>query len=244
VDTVLADMADGRLFMAQQAVGAGLADGVATRDEILAALRKRAQRGDRTYFAPYPGRTQPMPPKGQATLPAPRRVEAAEPKDPNTMHDILQPAVAAMPAAEFAAALATQHPDFAAALRAQGADAERQRIADVRKQALPGHEALIERLATDGKTTGPEAAVAVLNAERELGATRRKDLAADAPAPLPGAQTDTGAQDTPAPTKPAAGSHAGAKALAQRIATKQAEARATGRDLSAVEALALVQQEQ
>jgi hypothetical protein len=48
-----------------------------------------------------------------------------------------------------------------------GAAAERQRIIDVRAQLIPGHEALIEEMANDGKTTGPEAAVKILAAEKE-----------------------------------------------------------------------------
>ena len=47
-----------------------------------------------------------------------------------------------------------------------GAAAERQRIIDVRSQSIAGHEALIEEMVNDGKTTGPEAAVKVLAAEK------------------------------------------------------------------------------
>ncbi|MGV0961792.1 MAG: head maturation protease, ClpP-related [Limnohabitans sp.] len=57
------------------------------------------------------------------------------------------------------------------AAKREGAEAERQRIADVRAQAIPGHEALIETLAADGKTTGPEAAMAIVAAEKKLRAT-------------------------------------------------------------------------
>jgi hypothetical protein len=70
---------------------------------------------------------------------------------------------------------------------AEGARAERERIAAVRAQALPGHEALIEQLAADGKTTGPEAATAVLAAERQLRATAATAHRADAPAAAPAA---------------------------------------------------------
>lgn len=55
-----------------------------------------------------------------------------------------------------------------AAGRKAGADAERTRILSVNEQLVPGHEALIKQLAFDGHTTGPEAAVQVLAAEREL----------------------------------------------------------------------------
>jgi hypothetical protein len=51
---------------------------------------------------------------------------------------------------------------------ASGADAERKRIQSVEAQLIPGHEALISTLKYDGKTTGPEAAVQVLDAERKL----------------------------------------------------------------------------
>jgi len=56
-------------------------------------------------------------------------------------------------------------PDLAA-VRTEAAAAERQRINDVRAQSLPGHEALVEQLAFDGKTTGAEAAIQILAAER------------------------------------------------------------------------------
>ena len=49
---------------------------------------------------------------------------------------------------------------------ASGAKAERDRITGVRATALPGHEALVEKLAFDGKTTPAEAALAVNAAHR------------------------------------------------------------------------------
>ena len=89
--------------------------------------------------------------------------------------------------------LREEHPEIAQALVAEGeaqgklagAEAERQRIRDVEAQALAGHEALINTLKFDGKTTGAEAAIQVLNAERATRAKRADALAADAPAALP-----------------------------------------------------------
>jgi capsid assembly protease len=63
--------------------------------------------------------------------------------------------------------------------KAMGAAAERQRITDVRAQLIPGHEALIEQLAMDGKTTGPEAAAKVVAAEKALGVARLAALKDD-----------------------------------------------------------------
>lgn len=89
--------------------------------------------------------------------------------------------------------LAQDQPALVAELRAQGAQAERDRVLAVQAQALPGHEALIARLAADGVTTGPEAAVAVLAAERALGANRAQALHDDAPSAVSFVATnDTG----------------------------------------------------
>jgi hypothetical protein len=59
------------------------------------------------------------------------------------------------------------HADGKAEGMTAGAAAERQRIMDVRSQLIVGHEALIEEMVNDGKTTGPEAAVRILSAEKE-----------------------------------------------------------------------------
>lgn len=85
-----------------------------------------------------------------------------------------------------------------AAATAEGATAERERIKSVQAQALPGHDKLIAELMFDGKTTGPQAAVAVLNAERALRGAAAVQLAADAPAPVAAAATpliEAAAQD-------------------------------------------------
>ena len=77
---------------------------------------------------------------------------------------------------------------------AEGATQERARIQAVRAQALPGHEALIETLAFDGKTTGDQAAAAVLAAERQAIAARAH--AADAPNAAPNGAKGANAEDT------------------------------------------------
>lgn len=96
--------------------------------------------------------------------------------------------------------IAENHPDIAQAFvaegvasvdltaaRAEAAEAERNRIKAVQAQLLPGHEALIATLMFDGKTTGEQAAVQVLKAEREAGGTALAQLKAGAPAPAPAA---------------------------------------------------------
>ena len=91
---------------------------------------------------------------------------------------------------ELAAKFVADNAEAAAIVRAEGAEAERARISAVREQNMPGHEALIEALAFDGKTTGPEAAVKVLAAERARISGAASSRASDAPAPVPTAGSD------------------------------------------------------
>ncbi len=65
-----------------------------------------------------------------------------------------------------------------------GAETERQRIQDVESQCIPGHESLIAGLKYDGKTTGPEAAVKVLAAEKEVRVNFHKDMKEGAVKPM------------------------------------------------------------
>ena len=97
------------------------------------------------------------------------------------------------------ASISADHPDIANALRAEGRAAaesehteqlatatsdggnqERARIQAVLDQSLPGHDVLVQELAFDGKTSGPEAAVAVLQAQRTKHATQTNNIVADA----------------------------------------------------------------
>lgn len=52
--------------------------------------------------------------------------------------------------------------------RVEGAKAERDRIRAVESQLIPGHERLIQGLKWDGETTGEQAAVQILAAEKKL----------------------------------------------------------------------------
>ena len=100
---------------------------------------------------------------------------------------------------ELAAKFVAENTEAAAILRAEGAEAERARIQAVREQTMPGHEALIEALAFDGKTTGPEAAVQVLAAEKARVSGAAAARAADAPEPV---ATATEPEEQPAAAAP------------------------------------------
>lgn len=199
---------EARTYRGAEAVSAGLAHRVATTDQLIAELA-----------AMRPART-----RGQ-----PARTPASQ--GDTRMEGIQSGAVAEqLPAAITQADVERARAEG----RQEGADAERARIQAVEAQALPGHEALIAQMKFDGKTTGPEAAVQVLAAERQRAAARAADLHADAPAPV-GFQADNGVAAAPQAQSP--------RALASAIETKQAEAAARGQKLSAAQALQIVKQE-
>lgn len=68
--------------------------------------------------------------------------------------------------------------------REAGAEAERGRIQSVLGKGIPGHEALVNELAFDGRTTGPEAAEKILEAEAALRKTKQASFVSDTPAPV------------------------------------------------------------
>lgn len=172
-ETVLSDFGKGGVLVGQDAVNAGLADRLGSLESLIAELNGG------TPSTTHRG-------KSMAT------------KDAIT-RDVL----------------ATENPELLAALieegrqaglaegMATGAAAERQRIQDVQAQALPGHEALIQALAYDGKTSGAEAAIQVINAEKALGASRMATRQAELPKPLPfAAADDADEQKTDKPAAP------------------------------------------
>lgn len=168
-DAVVADMADGRIFTGQQAVDAGLVDGIMTFDSMIDKLN-----ADRKSSSPrivVPGRP------AAATIPSPNKG-----KPMSSIEEIK-----------------ASHPEVASAIRAEGvaegATAERERIQAVEDQLIMGHEALITAMKFDGKSTGGDAAMAVLAAERMGRDAHAKASEAEAPKPV---------SQAPAPAVPAA----------------------------------------
>jgi signal peptide peptidase SppA len=170
-DVVLERMADGRVFVGQQAIDAGLVDGVSTVDAMAEQLATNPApyRQRRKAFAlgavpPPLGSAGAAVPSGDLTTPPPKGIVMPDDTPQALTRESLE--------RDHAALFAALRGEFTAA----GAAAERERIQAVRAQgaALPGHEALVERLAFDGVTTGPDAAVQLLQAE----ATARQGAAA------------------------------------------------------------------
>lgn len=193
VEAVLEHMADGRVFIGQQAIDAGLVDGVSSVDALIEQMATNPAAFSARRKAVVKAAGTPRQSKGagdaQTDLPS-STTETGDPMTGETKPTITR------------ASLETDHPTLFAALRTEfaavGATAERDRIVGVRKQALPGHEALVEQLAMDGKTTPAEAAMAVNEAQRAATASAAAAHRADAPAIVkPGAAPE----DKPGKTK-------------------------------------------
>lgn len=204
-DAVLEQMADGRIFVGAKAIAAGLADGFATEQDVLSALQRGRTGRVGKRAAGSAGRQQED-----------RRMNADETIKQLTMEQLKQgnPELAAALVAEGRAAgfeagkaeglaegrEAATAEGLAKGLeqgRTEGAAAERERIKAVESQALPGHAALIEQLKFDGKTTGPEAAVKILQVEKESRLIHRDKLKTDVIEPIRQGTVQAGTEADP-----------------------------------------------
>lgn len=174
---VLEHMADGRIFIGQQAVDHGLVDGIATVDAMVDRLA--------TNPAAYAARRKAVfalgaPPPLSASAGA--ALQDAQPETEGTV----------MPQADTPLSresLERDHAGLFAQLRgefsAAAATAERARIQGVLEQGrlMPGHDALVQRMAFDGTSTPEQAAMAIVAAEGQARQAAAKAHQDDAPKP-------------------------------------------------------------
>ncbi|OAO02707.1 hypothetical protein A8B76_05030 [Roseovarius indicus] len=157
---VLDRFGQGLVFSADEAVSRGLADRRGTLEALIAEL---AGRGDTTGAAPA----------------------AAAMEDPEMDWDKLT-----------AAALREHRPDIATeleeaaltgvhvnsvdedALRAEGAEAERKRLAEIDEVAVAGHDDLVAKAKADGKSTAADVALQIVKADKAAGKTHVDGLRA------------------------------------------------------------------
>lgn len=180
-EKVLERMADGRVFRGQQAVDAGLVDGVSTLDALMESMATDPAQFEKRRKAVFAVASQPSPSAGAA------------PKDTTITREketVMPQAGTANPITR--ASFEQDHAPLFAQLRGEfttlGATQERERIQAVLAlgASLPGHEKLLNTLAFDGKSTAPEASMAVLKAEGAQRAAAIKAHSDDAPAPAKG----------------------------------------------------------
>lgn len=169
-ETVLSDMADGRVFVGRDAIEAGLVDGVSTRQEAVESLATTDAHGlGRMLGAARPRSASDVAAAVTAGGESLSTVEDHSMEYTDITLDDLK----------------AQRPDLIQALTASateaGATAERERIQGIEALAMPGHEALINALKADGSTSPEVAAVKILQAEKAANATHLQNLQADAP---------------------------------------------------------------
>lgn len=108
--------------------------------------------------------------------------------------------------------LAAEAPELLKAVleegRTAGANEERARIQAVEGALIPGHEALVNSLKFDGKTSGGDAALQVLAAEKKVRENQAAALGGDAPAPVALAPASTVQPDAAAQAAAAAAARA------------------------------------
>ena len=208
-EQVLEHMAEGRVFYGQQALAGGLVDGVSTVDAMAEQLA--------TNPAPFAGRRKavfalggghaPEASAGDALAegtPEPEGAGDAHEGDPPTDpkgHPMPQGTETPQVSRE---SLERDHGSLFAQLRtefmAAGAAAELTRVKAVMAegQGMKGHEALVLALALDGKTSGAEAAQAILAAQRNEHNAHAAAHANDAPPAAPAAPAP---KDVPGKTR-------------------------------------------
>lgn len=192
VDGVLEQMADGRIFLGSKAIEAGLADGFVMEQDILAALQRGRMGGFAKRAIGSSGRQHEGASMDKKAIVESLRLEELHAMNPNLADAMVKDArdvgfAAGLKEGAAASTDVARQEGYAKGLeegKALGATAERERIKSVEAQALPGHAALIEQLKYDGTTTGPEAAVKILQHEKEARTIHRDKLKTDALAPI------------------------------------------------------------
>lgn len=176
---VLDRMADGRVFRGQQAIDAGLVDGVSTLDALVESMA--------TDPAKYTNRRKAV--FAVAALPSPSA--GAAPKDTTTTReketamsdpDNKTPVTRASFEQDHAPLFAQLRGEFLAL----GATQERERIQAVLALDAHGEKELINTLAFDGKTSAGDAALAVLKAQAARTSAAAAQHQQDAPPAAPG----------------------------------------------------------
>ncbi|OWY32016.1 S49 family peptidase [Herbaspirillum aquaticum] len=232
-EDVVQHMADGRVFIGQQAVDAGLVDGIATVDAIVQQMAADANQFSARRVAQIAAKSNTAAGAGGAlggsTSPTVASAGAAKSHDPIHEENEMPDPVATVLTRE---ALERDHAPLYAQLRtdfmAEGAASERQRILGIEAHSMPGHEALISTLKADGKTTPDQAAAQVLGAEKTKLAAMATNLKGDAPDPVK-------PTDDPQATSAKKPTHEAIAARAQEIVTAESNA---GRRISYAQAAA------
>ena len=188
VERVLAEMADGQIFLGSQGVEAGLVDEVMTTNVLLErinAVIDGSSSNDNNFYRGQDmtiSKSKKVETKQAITA---EMVKAEYPEAYDTIFNIgVDAAAETVNQESFDKGKAEGIAEGKAEGIKEGAKAEAERIKAVECQALPGHDALIQKLKFDGVTTGDKAAVAILAAERTRNVKGLKALEEEAVKPV------------------------------------------------------------
>jgi signal peptide peptidase SppA len=167
-EQVLEQMADGKVFFGRQAVDAGLVDGVSTMEELI-------------------GRLSAGEPVGKPVAAGAVATAIEETKKEDRMKiKIGSTEIEAQEGLAIDAKYLTENcPDIADAFRSEGATAERARVQEIDKNALPGHEGIVAEAKKDGKSTGADVAQRIVKAENKIRTDKLAEIRTDAVKPVP-----------------------------------------------------------
>lgn len=189
-DVVLSDYGQGDVLVGLAAVDAGLADRIATYEQLHAELsgaddQKRVTRDFMSSTREFPMAAEDK--DKQTKTPAAEAAPAA-PAGPATPAPVAAPAQAAP---QVAAPTVEQ----IAGWRKEGADQERTRILAIEKLGALGHKELVQQCKEDPSCTPEQAALKIADAnraaqDRRFKAVRQDEEKLDPPAPLDPAATE------------------------------------------------------
>lgn len=177
-ETVRETLGEAQILMGQQALTAGVVDGVSTLDQLINEL---SQGGGVSLTGRETSNLEQGGFMGN---------ESAN-KTPEISADYLKSEYPGVHQKIFELGQETGE----AIGKLDGAKAERERIQAVKDQSIPGEEKLVEELMFDGKTTGPEAAVQILNRHKAKLANQSQALADGAADAVDDVEPPAGAPD-------------------------------------------------
>ena len=170
INTVLSEMADGRVFIGSDGISRGYADGIATLEQLINAANVPEISTGEQMDAPD---------------------EEEEPMTGKPAASGTQPAPTALKTEDITASwLQANAPNVLTEVLA----AERKRIRDIEAiNTVQGHEALVQQCKLDG-TSAEQTALLILQAEGKLNRATMESIIAEAPKPAPAAIIPDGAE--------------------------------------------------
>lgn len=169
IGMVLDGMADAKIFIGKQAIDVGLVDGISAIEALIDDSYKNNAAGVAVKNLKFTEATN---------MAIQITVESLKNDAPDVYKSVFEAGKA-----ETQAEFDKQKEVIEAKGFANGEKAELERIKSIKEAGLPGHDKLIDRFILDGKTTGAEAAMAIIKAEGEVKAAALSALSAQKPIP-------------------------------------------------------------